>query len=446
LDMPIVVKISQDNMEAVVEVERHDDSLIDADAIRRALDASGVKAGIDEEACGELAEMINRIPIRTSISHVVARGVSPVDGEDGRMELAVKYKLAPVGVADEHGSIDFHLRYPFTPIAAGQLIARIIPPTSGTAGMNVLGATIVAEPGKRATVSRGQGTRFEAAGLELRATRAGDLRCDGELIEVLDVIRVPGNLDYGAGSIDCAGGVRVEGDVLPGFHIHAGGDVWIAGVVDSAEVRSGGSVTVGQGILRGSLISATKSITTGYVREAYLESEGNVNIMVEAVNSTVVSGDTIVLRKGAKVVGGRLVARNRIEGGIAGHVNAVPTTLVAGVDALMELRAAKLASTIKRAEALQARVARIKHLAEPDRQAALSQLHSRFDIKREQHAKELAQLTQKELALAASRIQLHQIHPGVRIRIGPGEISIEQEHPHGAAFHYDIGSGHVVQS
>src|SRR6185295_8675210 len=134
-------------------------------------------------------------------------------------------------------------------------------------------------PGERARLTPGQGTRLEAGGTELRAIRHGDLRCLGDVIEVLDIIKIAGNLDYSVGSIECDGPVRVEGDVLPGFHIRAGGDVFVGGVVEGAEITTRGSIVVGQGILGGSRVCANRKITLGYIRESYLECDGPVGIL-----------------------------------------------------------------------------------------------------------------------------------------------------------------------
>jgi uncharacterized protein (DUF342 family) len=82
----------------------------------------------------------------------------------------------------------------------------------------------------------------------LRATGGGDLRCADNRIEVRDLIRVPGNLDFGMGSIECVGSVSVEGDIPPEFHIRAGGDGTIGGVVDAAEVTTGGSAKASYGV------------------------------------------------------------------------------------------------------------------------------------------------------------------------------------------------------
>jgi uncharacterized protein (DUF342 family) len=291
----------------------------------------------------------------------------------------------------------------------------------------------------------GQGTKVEAGGTELRAARAGDLRCAGDLIEVMDMIRVPGNLDYTVGNIDCEGLVRVEGDVLPGFHIRAGGDVWIGGVVDNAEVTTADAVTVAQGVLGGSRISGRRGIKAGYVRDAYIESDTNILIAREALNSTVVCGDAIVISEGGRVVGGRLFAQNRIEVGIAGQEKGTPTTLAVGVNPLKELRAAKLAADMNQARGVQKRVGRIKEIAKPDHHEILDQLLARATKKHKGSAEELAKLAEDKARLAECRIKVRrEIHTGVRIRIGTDDLIIEDEFK-GATFQYDFESGQVVQ-
>jgi uncharacterized protein (DUF342 family) len=77
--MAIVVRVSNDRMQAIVEVERQTDEPLDVDALKRAL-------------------------------------------------------------AD--GAVDFHNRGSFTPIAQGQLIATIVLPTAGSSGTDVFGTPI----------------------------------------------------------------------------------------------------------------------------------------------------------------------------------------------------------------------------------------------------------------------------------------------------------------
>lgn len=442
--MPIAARVSADNMEAVLDVERQDELPLDIETITRVLAEAGIKHGIDENACTYLADAVNNLPVGGRISHVVARGTPAVDGEDGRLEMTVEYHRDQIGLELDFGKIDFHQRGAFTGIEKGQLIATIVLPTPGTPGRNVRGEEIKSQPGKSAPFRAGQGTKVEPNRTELRATRAGDLRCVGELIEVMDMIRVPGNLDFAVGNIDCEGPVKVQGDVLPGFHIHAGGDVVISGLVDSAEVNTKGSVIVTQGVIRGSRIYAKKGIMVGYVRESYLESESNIKILNEAINSTIVSADTIGISTSGRVVGGRLLARNQIEVAVAGSPNGVPTVLAAGVNPLDEFHAAQLQANIKRTVKREAIVDRMKNLATPEHHPALEEMASQQTTRREQHLEELEELKQNAVEHVDSRVKASTvIHAGVLIRIGPAELPIKSQRP-GGTYYYDSDSGEVV--
>jgi len=443
--MAIVIKVSDDRMEAVAEVERQTDEPIDLEALKRALTEAQITYGIDEPACNEFVTAVNEAPVRLRMTRCLAHGTPPISGEDGSFELAVEYARNPVGTLTESGAVDFHDHGRFTPIVQGQLIAKITLPTPGTHGKDVFGSEIKAVPGHKAGITAAAGTKFEAGGTELRATRNGDLRCAADLIEVLDIIRVPGNVDYAIGNIDCEGPVRVEGDVLPGFHVRAGGDVYIAGVVDSAEVTAAGTITINQGVLGGSVISARKGVKAGYVRDAYAESDGNIFVAREILNSTNVSGNIISISDSGRVVGGRLFAQNRIETGIAGNEKGIPTTLTAGVNPLQELRAAKLNADLQRSRGVQTRVGKMKGIATPSKQDILDQLLARATEKNVQNTQELANLAHDKASLAECRIRVRRdIHPGVRIRIGDDDLQIANE-SRNVTFHYDAAAHQVVQ-
>ena len=432
-------------MEAAVEVHRQNDSLLDIDAIKHALTEAGVTDGIDENACKELVDIVNNLPVSGRARLQVARAAPPIDGENGRFEMVVEYHRDRVGLLREFGRIDFHERGAFTPIEKGQLIAKNFLPTPGVAGKTVLGQEIKPKPGDPAKFTAGQGTKLEANKTELRATRAGDLQCIDDLIEVLDKIRVAGDLDFTVGSIECEGQVRIEGDVLPGFHVHARGDVFVSGVVDSAEINSQGTVVIAQSVLRGSRISAKQSIAVGSVRDAYLESAGNIKILTEAINSTVIANDSIVIPKAGRVIGGRLWAKNQIEVGTAGHEKGILTVLAAGLNPHEELQAAKLQAKIGWASQVEAQAIKLKEVAASEQHPQLDELASRQATKREQDEEELNELKQKKVEYENCRIKVSpDLHSGVRIRIGPAELATgDEQQP--ATFYYDNESGQVVE-
>ena len=345
-------------MEAIVEVRRQKDESLSVEVIKKFLDEAGVCHGIDDALCAELVDSLSEVPDGGRLRHAVARGTPPVDGDDGSIEMTVESERKDVGVESGSGRFDFHERGSFTPIEKEQLIAHVVPPTPGTPGKSVRGEEIKAQPGKRASLTAGSGTVLTAGGTELRATRTGDLCFSGDRIEVSELIRVSGNLDFEMGSIECEGSVTVEGDVMPGFHIRAGGDVSIGGVVDSAEVKAAGRVKVRQRVIRGGRVSAGGELKVGYVSGSYLESDANVTILKEAVHSTVVSGDSIAVPSSGRVVGGSLQAKKRIEIGVAGHQNGAATVLVvAPLNQLQE-------------EKFKVRIGKIKDLAQKSRRPA----------------------------------------------------------------------------
>ena len=445
--MPIIVKISKDTMEAVVEIEPRGDSSHDANAIKRALTVAGVIHGIEEDALTEVADFLKNEAPDTTVRKRIAIGTPAVDGEDGRVEMKVEYDVNAVGLPDEAGNIDFHERGSYTTIERDQLLAVILLPTPGTPGSSVRGDEIQATPGMKPNITAGQGTKLTSGGTELRAIRSGDLRCVDERVEVIDLIKVSGNLDYAMGSIECEGSVRVEGDVLPEFHIRSGGDVSIGGVVDAAEVIAKGSVVVRQGIARGSRVHAETEMTAGYVSGAYVECAGKVTILKEAVHSTVVSGDTITIPGAGRVIDGALLARNRIEVGVAGHVKGLRTTLAVSVNPLKDLRTAKLTASVDQTDSVRKRLGRMAELTTPGQQAALvEQLLRNMAERQEKQQGELADLKNSATPKGTGLIKVtRETHAGVRIRIGQGEMDVEGDH-RGASFHYDLEENKVVGS
>ena len=440
--MSIHVEISPGRMEALVDVRRGSEPLT-VDAIKRALDEAGVCHGIDEDACGKLVEAIDQVPEGGRIQHRVAQGTPPANGADGGVRMLMESHRSSVGVENQSGIVDFHERGAFTSIEQEQLIAEIVLPGEGTPGKDVCGEELKPEPGKKASITAGQGTTLTAGGTELRATRAGDLRCSGDRIEVSDSIRIPGDLGYEMGSVECEGSVRVEGDVLPGFHIRAGGEVTVGGVVDGAEVGSGHTVVVRQGVIRGGRVSAEEALTVGYVSAAYLQSETSVKILKEAVHGTVVSGGSITMPATGRVIGGSLSAHREIEIGSAGHVKGTLTVLAAGVDPLRDLRAAKLAAKMQSSEGLRRKLERIKDFADEEGKGRLEPLLDRQAAKHEETSAELEDLEREDGNLLDCRIKVHKdVHSGVLIRIGRSEMKIE-EPVRRATFRYDSESGIV---
>ena len=443
--MLIDVQISPDTMEAVAQVRREGDEPLGVDAIKIALSEAKVSYGIDDVACNALVAEINELPVGRPVERRVAHGLPPTVGEDGHFEMAVEYLRDSAGQADDPEKIDFHEQGAYTAIAKDDLIATIVGPGGGTPGRDVRDREVQAETGKAASIVAGQGTVLAEGGTELRATRSGDLRCTDDKIEVSDVIRVSGNLDFETGNIECEGEVRVAGDVLPGFHIRARGDVTIGGLVESAEVESQGTVMVRHGAVRESRIKAA-SIVIGYVIGSYLESEGDIRIHTEAVQSTIVSGGSIAIPGSGRAVGGKLQARNVIDIGVAGSAQGGDhLALAVGVVPLKDLEAAKLSIKARRAEMAKARLENVRDMTESENESALDKMLLHQVAKAAESEAELAELIKNAgVNLSDCHIRIgRKMYFGVQLQIGRSKLTINEDR-NGGTFRYDVETDQVI--
>src|SRR5256885_14920481 len=112
--MPLSAKISQDNMEALLDIEgeqvaeNQTDPAFDVRRIKHVLEQAGVQHGIDEEACVHAAEAANNLPPGERMSELVARGTAAIDGEDGQLVMAGVYNPRQKGLPHGVGKNDFH--------------------------------------------------------------------------------------------------------------------------------------------------------------------------------------------------------------------------------------------------------------------------------------------------------------------------------------------------
>ncbi|MBN1593898.1 MAG: DUF342 domain-containing protein, partial [Candidatus Coatesbacteria bacterium] len=137
--------------------------------------------------------------------------------------------------------------------------------------------------GEDIVLTASKGTYVSEDGLELRAITDGSVQRDRKgVLYVEEAYNIRGNLGYSTGNVNCAGDVKVGGDVLSGFSLIATGDVVINGVIEGAKVISkSGSVMVKGGI-------------HGQQNQAYIEAKETVAARF-VQEATIISGDTVMI-------------------------------------------------------------------------------------------------------------------------------------------------------
>ncbi|MEW5933655.1 MAG: FapA family protein [Bacillota bacterium] len=231
-------------------------SPVGAEEVREALARAGVTFGLDESAIAS----VGRVSADTRL--VVARGRPPVPGRDARVELFFPEEER-VPVAHGEDAADLRLRFTFTSVAPGEVLARRHPPEPGRPGTTVRGEEVAVKPPRDLALVAGRGAELSPDGQEVRATSRGrpvSTRKGGRaLVYVVSELTHPRDVDLSSGHIHFKGDVKVGGSVLEGMEVIARGTVEVGGSVMRARVVGGGGVRVGQGIVSSTVVAGQEA-------------------------------------------------------------------------------------------------------------------------------------------------------------------------------------------
>jgi uncharacterized protein (DUF342 family) len=390
---------------------------------------------------------------------LIVEGSTPVDGEDGRLEMLVKTRTA--GPTENEGRIDYRERGTFPSVEPGMVVAELRPPTKGLPGMDVFGKPYPAREGKAIEVAVGEGIEASPDGTKFKATQAGMLVIDKSALMVTEYLEVKGNVDYATGNIRAdRGSVKIRGSVSSGFTVTAPGHIVVGEVIESATVEAGGDVSVRGGLLMpgGGVVKAGGSVTAQYAANAHIVAGADVLVSNEITNSQVLAQGRVIAAKGKGIIqGGEIVCGAGVQANELGSELAAPTSIVISV------KTAENLPLIKEKKELRSRVRKIyealgkedprsilEKTPEPKRKAVAEIL--RYRIQAEARMKAINVILEEELrqrlkALEAAQVVVMNVaYPGVSIKFG-GRVLTLAEPVKRSRFRWDgRGSGIVVES
>ncbi len=266
---------------------------------------------------------------------MLASGIAAVAGVDGTLDMIVDE-----GVhlrMDDHGRVDWHDHGRIEDVAEGAPIARILPPTVGTPGVDVRGNRLEPKPGRELDSARvmGPGTRLHPLHPDqIQAASAGHFHRDRQRrLCVEPRLIVDGDVDFRHGNIDTKLSVLVKGDVKAGFSVKSAGDIEVMGVIEDARISAQGSLVVRGGILPGSQrVKAHGDVHARYVsnREIKCHSlRANGSLRWSKVLAT---GE--VLAK--EILAGELIASGNVTVDQLGNADGVVTRIQVGTNPFEE--------------------------------------------------------------------------------------------------------------
>jgi uncharacterized protein (DUF342 family) len=234
-------------------------------------------------------------------------------------------------------------------IHKGDVLAVITPVDRGTPGKNVYGMDVAPEKVKKVNFSKGNNLTISEDGLRLISQVDGYATLEGEKVFVSNIYEVPADVDNSTGDIDFNGSVLVRGNVRTGFKVKATGNIEVIGVVEGADLESGGDVIIHRGIqgMSRCKIKAQGNLVSKFIESANVYVEGNIN--AESIINSQVSahGDIVVTGKGGSIIGGSVRSTTLIEATSIGTAMGVATSVEVGVDPVVKDRIREIELEIK---------------------------------------------------------------------------------------------------
>lgn len=375
---------------------------------------------------------------------LIAQGEEPIPGKDGFLQFHFdKSNLKPKPKIMEDGTVNFKQLDMFRLSNRGDVLVTTVAATEGRDGTDVYGNVLPAPKSRPASpIPRGKGTVLSPDGVHLIADVSGQLLIIDGKINISPQLEIAGNVDNSTGNIDFNGQVTIRGNVVSGFTVKAKGNIEVFGVCEAATLISEhGNIVLGngaQGADKGEL-NAALDITAKFIENCKVTAGGNVTADSIRKSHIKCDGSVIVAGKNGLLVGGSVVAGEKLVATTIGSPMGTLTDIEVGGSPRELNRQKELVEEFnklkteyekcdKAVETLN--MLRKKDMLTPDKKAILVKMVNMKMVLREKMTKMQEEIdgVNRHLAVNVGTVSVKNvIRPGVRITIGTAQMTIRDE-------------------
>lgn len=323
------VKISQDNMQAWVCLypPKKGQDFYDRDLILKFLEENKVVRGLHESNISAIAK--KHVYEREIL---IAQGKEAVEGNPGYYEFFFDTSDKRKPAIREDGTVDYTSMTSLSNVKAGDLVALYHHATPNENGYDVKGKETKSKPGKELVPLKCRNVSHDKNPDEYRADVTGKIDYRAGKIDIKDVHEVRGDVDLIEGKIEFYGDIHIQGNVGAGVIIRASRNVFIEGVVESAEIYAGGDVVITRGIQGGQkgIIAAKGNVSAEFIEHATVEAGGNVRSN-SFINATVYAEEMVVAEgKNGLILGGNVRGLKGVSATVLGNEMETKTFVASG--------------------------------------------------------------------------------------------------------------------
>ncbi len=302
---------------------------VNSEAVFAYLAHRHIVEGLDQ---GRIEALVDLARSGTPVSmETIARGRPPRFGKDGRLEFLIDRNPKKVEIKDAQGNVSYRDLNMIHEVRKEGKILRVIAPVPAENGVSVQGMSILASGGDRARLALGKNV-IEQDGI-VHATVDGHVEFVDPLISVSEVFVVSGDVDLSTGNLRFVGNITVEGNVMDGFTLEAGGSIEIKGVATACTLTAQGDIIVSQGVhgQGKSQIRCGGEFSAGFVNDADIQAHQGVALHKEIVRTSLRTMGKVVVKNG-EIRGGEVDAFAGVEVKELGSPMGTPTTVIVGVN------------------------------------------------------------------------------------------------------------------
>ena len=370
-------------------------------------------------------------PSDTPAQHVIARGVAPVNGADGAVEVFPDV-LRPPDVREpdstSRASRDPRARLRIITVSKGQHIGRLHPHTLGVDGVDVRGQTLPARPGRAAPTTIAQSVIVRDDGA-LLAGADGVVELSGASLRVSTTLQLA-SVDFSTGNVDFPGDILVLGDVRDGFRLHASHDIKVRGLIDAATIDADRDVVLEGSMAcpKGGELSAGRDLAAQCLNNVRCRVGRDATITRELLDCRMIVGRRLTAPKATIVRGQVTVAAGVDIGSIGCESHAVTLVAVArtpDIDRLTREVGRLVPVVVTQRDAACRKLEEISQQRSLSHALAEQQTELRFIIESATALAERlgkgcdAMIDWKEKRTKAELVVRAAVYPGAKIELGP---------------------------
>ena len=316
-------------------------------------------------------------------------------------------------------------------VKPGDLVAEIKFEQKGRPGTDVLGKPNKDYKVEKPRVEMGEGIEEKRPG-KFYATIEGAPVIKRRMVMVSQVLRIRGDVNLKSGIIKFDGPVKVAGNVDSGGVINCTGDLMVAGSIQSAKIKVGGSLYVGDGVTTGELgyVRVKHDVRAGFIENTKLRCGGNLKVEKSLVNCDAVIGGVIDIkdRQQGVIAGGNVSCRSNIRTTNLGFKHGAITILSVGINMLAEdsvrIREARLASLKEKSDEIRGNLREL--LKRREKNKANDEKKEEYQLGL-QRLRTIMEKMEEHLLNAQARLSYdhdvkilvrEQIHPNLQINLG----------------------------